>query len=52
MDFSYLAEVLPFYFGAVFITRGLYMHSRMAEVLNLVVFSVTIGSQRMGFSKL
>ena len=47
----YLAEALLFYVGAVLIARGLYTYLQMVEVLNLVVFSVTIGSQLMAFSK-
>jgi|SRR5271156_1146328 len=48
----YLAEVLLFYVGAVLIARGLYTYLQMVEVLNLIVFSVTIGSQLMAFSTL
>ena len=48
----YLAEALLFYVGAVLIANGSYTYLQMVEVLNLVVFSVTIGSQLMGFSKL
>lgn len=48
----YLAEALLFYVGALLIARGLYSYLQMIEVLNLVVFSVTIGSQLMAFSKL
>jgi ATP-binding cassette, subfamily B (MDR/TAP), member 1 len=47
----YLAEALLFYIGAVFITRGTYMYLQMVEALNLVVFTVTIGSQLMAFSE-
>ena len=47
----YLAEALLFFIGAVLISRGLYTYLQMVEVLNLVVFSVTIGSQLMAFSK-
>ena len=47
----YLAEALLFYVGAVLIARGFYNYLQMVEVLNLVVFSVSIGSQLMGFSK-
>jgi len=47
----YLAEALLFYIGAVLIARGLYTYLQMVEVLNLVVFSVTIGSQLMAFSE-
>ncbi|EPS95325.1 hypothetical protein FOMPIDRAFT_64170, partial [Fomitopsis schrenkii] len=46
----YLAEALLFYVGAVLIARGTYS-LQMVRVLNLVVFSVSIGSQLMGFSK-
>ena len=45
----YLAKALLFYVGAVLIARGLYTYLQMVEVLNLVVFSVTIGSQLMAF---
>ncbi|KIM36272.1 hypothetical protein M413DRAFT_319602 [Hebeloma cylindrosporum] len=47
----YLAEALLFYIGAVLIARGMYPYLQMVEVLNLVVFSVTIGSQLMGFTE-
>jgi ATP-binding cassette subfamily B (MDR/TAP) protein 1 len=46
----YLAEALLFYVGAVLIARGTYTYLQMIEVLNLVVFTVTIGSQLMAFS--
>jgi ATP-binding cassette subfamily B (MDR/TAP) protein 1 len=46
----YLAEALLFYVGAVLIARGTYTYLQMVEVLNLVVFTVTIGSQLMAFS--
>jgi ATP-binding cassette subfamily B (MDR/TAP) protein 1 len=46
----YLAEALLFYVGAVLIAKGTYTYLQMVEVLNLVVFSVTIGSQLMAFS--
>jgi len=46
----YLAEAMLFYVGAVLISKGLYTYLQMVEVLNLVVFSVTIGSQLMAFS--
>lgn len=48
----YLAEALLFFVGAVLISRGYYTYLQMVEVLNLVVFTVTIGSQLMAFSKL
>ena len=47
----YAAEALLFYVGAVLIARGTYTYLQMVEVLNLVVFSVSIGSQLMAFSK-
>ena len=47
----YLAEALLFYVGAVLIARGTYTYLQMVEVLNLVVFTVTIGSQLMAFSE-
>jgi len=40
----YVAVALLFFVGAVLISRGLYRYPEMVEVLNLVVFSVTIGS--------
>jgi ATP-binding cassette subfamily B (MDR/TAP) protein 1 len=47
----YLAEALLFYVGAILIARGTYTYLEMVKVLNLVVFTVTIGSQLMAFSK-
>lgn len=47
----YLAEALLFYVGAVLISRGTYSYLQMVEVLNLVVFTVTIASQLMAFSE-
>lgn len=47
----YLAEAVLFYVGAVLIAKGTYTYLQMVEVLNLVVFSVTLGSQLMSFSK-
>lgn len=46
----YLAEAVLFYVGAVLVARGTYNYLRMVQVLNLVVFTVTIGSQLMAFS--
>lgn len=45
-----ITEVLLFYVGAVLIARGTYTYLQMLEVLNLVVFMVSIGSQLMAFS--
>jgi len=47
----YLAEALLFYVGAVLISKQRYSYLQMVEVLNLVVFTVTIGSQLMAFSE-
>ncbi|KAF8154773.1 P-loop containing nucleoside triphosphate hydrolase protein [Crassisporium funariophilum] len=47
----YLAEAILFYVGAVLIASGVYTYLQMVEVLNLVVFSVTIGSQLMAFTE-
>ncbi|KZT65220.1 P-loop containing nucleoside triphosphate hydrolase protein [Daedalea quercina L-15889] len=47
----YLAEALLFYVGAVLIARGTYSYLQMVQTLNLVVFSVSIGSQLMGFTQ-
>jgi len=46
----YLAEALLFYVGAVLVANGTYTYLQMVEVLNLVIFTVSIGSQLMGFS--
>lgn len=47
----YLAEAVLFYVSAVLVANGTYDYLRMVQVLNLVVFTVTIGSQLMSFSK-
>ncbi|KAH6901921.1 P-loop containing nucleoside triphosphate hydrolase protein [Coprinopsis sp. MPI-PUGE-AT-0042] len=47
----YLAEALLFYVGAVLIAKERYSYLQMVETLNLVVFSVTIGSQLMAFTE-
>ncbi|KAG2051748.1 hypothetical protein BDR06DRAFT_915985 [Suillus hirtellus] len=47
----YLAEALLFYVGAVLIARGTYTYLQMCQVLNLVVFTVSIGSQLMSFTQ-
>ena len=46
----YLSEAVLFYVGAIFVARGTYAYSQMVEVLNLIVFTVSLGSQLMGFS--
>jgi len=50
--FIYLAEALLFYVGALLIASGTYTYLQMIEVLDLVVFTVTVGSQLMAFSVL
>ncbi|KAH8826445.1 P-loop containing nucleoside triphosphate hydrolase protein [Flagelloscypha sp. PMI_526] len=45
----YLAEALLFYVGAVLLTNGTYTYLQMIQTLNLVIFSVTVGSQMLGF---
>ena len=47
----YLSEAVLFYVGAVLVANGTYDYLRMVQVLNLVVFTVTIGSQLMSYSK-
>jgi ATP-binding cassette subfamily B (MDR/TAP) protein 1 len=46
----YLSEALLFYVGAVLVSQGTYTYLQMVQVLNLVVFTVSIGSQLMTFS--
>ncbi|KAG1721099.1 hypothetical protein EDB19DRAFT_1917511 [Suillus lakei] len=46
----YLAEALLFYVGAVLIAKGTYTYLQMCQVLNLVVFTVSIGSQLISSS--
>ncbi|KAK0504638.1 P-loop containing nucleoside triphosphate hydrolase protein [Armillaria luteobubalina] len=47
----YLAEALLFYVGAILIVKGIYTYLQMLEVLNMVVFTVSIGSQLMAFTE-
>ena len=46
----YFSEALLFYAGAILVSRGTYTYLQMVQVLNLVVFTVSIGSQLMAFS--
>ena len=46
----YVAEAMLFYVGAVLVARGTYTYLQMVQVLNLVVFTVTIGSQMLSCS--
>ncbi|CAL1709774.1 unnamed protein product [Somion occarium] len=47
----YFAEALLFYVGAVLIAGGTYDYLRMIQVLNLIIFTVSIGSQLMAFTQ-
>jgi ATP-binding cassette, subfamily B (MDR/TAP), member 1 len=46
----YLSEALLFFAGAVLVSQGTYTYLQMVQVLNLVIFSVSIASQMMTFS--
>lgn len=46
----YISEALLFYVGAVLVSQGTFSYLQMVQVLNLVVFTVSIGSQLMSFS--
>ena len=48
----YLTEALLFWVGAKFIANGTYTYLRLVEVLNLLIFSVSIGGQLMTFGEL
>ncbi|KAG8895937.1 hypothetical protein FRB99_000257 [Tulasnella sp. 403] len=45
----YVAEAVLFYVGAVMLSKGTYSYLQLLEVLNLVVFTVSIASQMMAF---
>ena len=45
------SEAGLFYVGALLMKKGVFWYLRMVEVLNLVVFSVTIRAQLMAFSE-
>ncbi|KAF8508728.1 P-loop containing nucleoside triphosphate hydrolase protein [Hysterangium stoloniferum] len=45
----YLSEALLFYVGAILVAKGTYTYLQMVQVLNLLVFSVTIAAQMMVF---
>jgi len=47
----YASEAVLFYVGAVLVANGRYSYSQMIEVLDLVVFSVSLGSQMLNFSE-
>lgn len=46
----YLSEAVLFYVSAIFVAKGLYNYLQMVQTLNLVIFTVSIGSQLMAFS--
>jgi ATP-binding cassette, subfamily B (MDR/TAP), member 1 len=46
----YLSEALLFFVGAILVAQGTYTYLQMVQVLNLVIFTVSIGSQLMSFS--
>ncbi|KAH8834920.1 P-loop containing nucleoside triphosphate hydrolase protein [Flagelloscypha sp. PMI_526] len=46
----YLAEALLFYVGALLLARRTYTYPQMIQTLNLVIFSVTVGSQLLGLA--
>jgi ATP-binding cassette, subfamily B (MDR/TAP), member 1 len=46
----YMSEALLFYVGAILLAREKYSYMQMVEVLNLIIFTVTIGSQLLAFS--
>lgn len=48
----YLTEALLFWVGAKFIANGTYTYLRLVEVLDLLIFSVSIGGQMMTFGEL
>ncbi|OAX32732.1 hypothetical protein K503DRAFT_804984 [Rhizopogon vinicolor AM-OR11-026] len=48
----YLAKALHFYIGAVLVAKGAYTYLQMYQVLNLVVFTVSIGSQLMAITQI
>ncbi|KAF7291498.1 p-loop containing nucleoside triphosphate hydrolase protein [Mycena kentingensis (nom. inval.)] len=47
----YLAEAVLFGVGAYFVARGTFSYLQMVQVLNLVIFTVAIGSQLMAFTQ-
>jgi len=47
----YIAQGLIYYVGAVMMARGTYTYLQLLEVVNLVVFSVSIAAQIMTFGK-
>ncbi|KAF7798175.1 hypothetical protein EIP86_009392 [Pleurotus ostreatoroseus] len=46
----YLAEAVLFYVAAVLVAHSTYSYLRVVQVLNLVVFTVSLGSQLMSFT--
>jgi ATP-binding cassette subfamily B (MDR/TAP) protein 1 len=48
----HLSEALLFYAGAILVSKGTYSYLLVVQVLNLVVFTVSISLQLMAFSTL
>ncbi|KAI0059687.1 P-loop containing nucleoside triphosphate hydrolase protein [Artomyces pyxidatus] len=46
----YLCEAVLFYASAVFVSNGTYTYLQMTQVLNLLVFTISVGAQIMGFT--
>ena len=46
----YLSKAVLFYVGDALVVNDTYEYLRMVQVLNLLAFTVTIGSQLMSFS--
>ncbi|KAF8586910.1 P-loop containing nucleoside triphosphate hydrolase protein [Ramaria rubella] len=45
----YLSEALLFYVGAIMVAKGTYTYLQMVQILDLLVFSVSIAAQMMVF---
>jgi ATP-binding cassette subfamily B (MDR/TAP) protein 1 len=45
----YLAEALVFFVGAALMARGTYSYLQLVEVIDLILFTVNLGSQMMTF---
>ncbi|KAH8833741.1 P-loop containing nucleoside triphosphate hydrolase protein [Flagelloscypha sp. PMI_526] len=46
----YLSEALLFFVGAILVSKGTYTYLQMVQTLNLLLFTVTIGSQLLEFT--
>ena len=45
----YLSEAFLFWIAAMLVARGIYSYLQMVQVLQLVIFSVSISSQLLAF---